>query len=63
MINYKTVCFYAYGCGKERCSLVKNEKGAMKMGTLGNRKSLRWKIVRMLLFGWLLPLLIFPYPP
>ncbi len=59
MINYKTVCFYAYGCGKERCSLVKNEKGAMKMGTLGNRKSLRWKIVRMLLFGWLLPLLIF----
>lgn len=28
------------------------------MGTLGNRKSLRWKMVRMLLFGWLLPLLI-----
>lgn len=28
------------------------------MGTLGKRKSLRWKMVRMLLFGWLLPLLI-----
>lgn len=28
------------------------------MGTLGNRKSLRWKMVRMMLFGWLLPLLI-----
>lgn len=28
------------------------------MGTLGNRNSLRWKIVRMLLFGWLLPLLV-----
>jgi len=29
------------------------------MGTLGNRKSLRWKMVRMLLLGWLLPLLVF----
>lgn len=29
------------------------------MGTLGNRKSLRWKMVRMLLLGWLLPLLFF----
>ncbi|MDE6906304.1 MAG: sensor histidine kinase [Lachnospiraceae bacterium] len=28
------------------------------MGTLGNRKSLRWKMVRMMLYGWLLPLLI-----
>ena len=29
------------------------------MEKLGNRKSLRWKMVRMLLFGWLLPLLVF----
>lgn len=29
------------------------------MGTLGNRKSLRWKMVRMLLLGWLLPILVF----
>jgi len=28
------------------------------MGKLVNRKSLKWKMVRMLLFGWLLPLLI-----
>lgn len=35
------------------------EKGVKEMGTLGNRKSLRWKMVRMLLFGWLLPLLVF----
>lgn len=28
------------------------------MDILGKRKSLRWKMVRMLLFGWLLPLLI-----
>lgn len=28
------------------------------MGTLGNRRSLKWKMVRMLLVGWLLPLLV-----
>lgn len=69
MINYKTVRFFAHGRGKEVCSKscprpargrrLPKEKGVKEMGTLGNRKSLRWKMVRMLLFGWLLPLLVF----
>lgn len=35
-----------------------HSEGVKELGKLGNRKSLRWKMVRMLLFGWLLPLLV-----
>ena len=43
-------------CHETVCSFWKRKW--KYMGKLVNRKSLKWKMVRMLLFGWLLPLLI-----